>query len=150
MKILTTTLKVTVAMSFLALTLGSPQSPPTVKPPIEASLIRLIAAPRDLNGTLVLTSGYLNMEFEGDALYVSENDFRNNLYENAVTVDSSAEMRKQLQKVSGMYVVVVGFYRAKPDVPTAGASAGHLTDIQRVVAISDPASPSRKQRSGGN
>jgi len=144
MNIITTLLNVTAAIGFLALTLAGPPGPPLGKLPMDVSIIRLIAAPRDFDSASVLTMGYLRMEFEGDALYLSENDFRNSLDANAIGIVASVEMRKELQKVNGMYVAIVGVYHAGPNARIVQGFRGSLTDIQRVVAISDPASPSRK------
>lgn len=79
----------------------------------EVSLIALLANPRQYDGALVSVTGFLHLEYEGDALYVTKTDFDASLTKNAVWVDGPKfeEMRAR-KRLSDRYVMVTGRFDA--------------------------------------
>ena len=57
------------------------------------SLIQLIANPEKYDGKQVQVVGFLRLEFEGNALYLHEDDYTNNLYGNAVGIGVTKEWK---------------------------------------------------------
>jgi hypothetical protein len=96
------------------------------------SMIQLIATPERFNNKQVNVVGFLNLEFEGDALWTSKADFEAVIPGNAILFEVpkklSAEQRKQL---SGHFVIVVGKFKALGSGQKA-IFAGVLTDVVRV------------------
>jgi hypothetical protein len=112
--------------------------------PRPVSLIRLIGNGAAYDGVLVSVIGYLRLEYEGDILYVSENDFKNGIVANGVRVEASEQMRRDKAKFSDKYVMLVGTYEF--DREKFSETSGTLVNIQRVTLWSDPAAPQRGPR----
>src|SRR5438874_3321 len=74
----------------------------------DASIIRIIAAPKEYDHKTVRVIGFLNIEFEGDAIYLHEEDFRHALLNNGLAIRAESEIRKRLEKLSGRYVIIEG------------------------------------------
>src|SRR5438067_12180034 len=96
----------------------------------DVSIIRLIAAPQDYAQKIVRVVGYLSIEFEGDAIYLHEEDFRRSLTTNALSIGAKPEMRKELERLTGRYVIIEGVFD-----PSAGGHmglfSGGIADITR-------------------
>jgi hypothetical protein len=101
--------------------------------PHDVSIIRLIAAPKDYAQKVVRVVGYLSIEFEGDAIYLHEEDFRRSLTTNALSIGATPETRKKLEKLSGQYVIVVGVFDPS-DHGHMGLFSGGIGDITRADA----------------
>jgi hypothetical protein len=86
--------------------------------PADVSIIRLIAAPRDFAGKVVRVVGYLSIEFEGDAIYLHEEDCRRSLTTNGLAIDGEPNIRNKLKELTGKYVIIEGVFD-----PSAG---GHM------------------------
>jgi len=96
-----------------------------------ASLIQVIANPDRYSGKRVVVIGYANIEFEGEALYLHEEDHRQALITNSVRLDvPSAERFKEWQRLGHTYVLVEGRFNAQRR-GRPGAAAGTLEDISR-------------------
>jgi hypothetical protein len=76
------------------------------------SLIRLIATPDLYDGKYVAVDGFLRLEFEGDALYLSAADRKHNLTKNALRVDATTDMGKNQRRLCRGPVSVVGRFDA--------------------------------------
>ena len=102
----------------------------------DVSIIRLIAAPKDYDGKMVRVVGFLNIAFEGDAIFFHEEDFRRALLNNGLGIRAKPEMRKQLEKLTGQYVLIEGVFDASLDGTAPSFSTFHLliTDITRADA----------------
>lgn len=85
-------------------------SPPLIEKHEEfnVSLIQLIATPEKYHGKKVLVIGYLNIEFEGNAIYLHEEDYKHGLDKNAFWVDFSKEIKPE--KYSKSYVIIEGTF----------------------------------------
>ena len=108
------------------------QNPNLTATPV--SMIQLIATPERFDNKQVSVIGFLNLEFEGDALWPSKGDYDANVIRNAIRFDVpstlSADKRKQ---VNGRYVIVVAKFKAN-EHGHMELFAGTLTDIVRVDA----------------
>lgn len=97
----------------------------------DVSIIRLIASPRDYAHKLVRVVGYLDIEFEGDAIYLHEEDCKRALTTNALWIQAKPEMMKELKQLSRQYVIIEGVF-----VPSnkghMGLFSGALDNITRV------------------
>ena len=79
--------------------------------PERVSLVALIANPPAYEGHRVQVSGYLMLEFEGDALYLGKNDFDANLFSNAIWIDTDLWRDKAAaRRVSRRYVTLDGVF----------------------------------------
>ncbi|HJQ19130.1 MAG TPA: hypothetical protein VJ867_02205 [Gemmatimonadaceae bacterium] len=88
----------------------------------QPSLIELIARPEPFDGKPVRVIGFVNFEFEGNAIYVSRSDWENHIASNGLWIDpptgyesDSASSRKTPNQ---QYVIVEGTFR--------GAQRGHM------------------------
>lgn len=77
----------------------------------KVSMITLIAAPEKYHDKGVHVIGYLNLEFEGNAIFLSELDFENSNTKNAVWLSFSkkADM-KEIMKLNGKFVMIQGIF----------------------------------------
>jgi hypothetical protein len=98
----------------------------------QVSLLSLIANPEKFHGSFVITQGYLNLEFEGNALYVNEFDYKNNLFLNSVWVDLSEE-----SKHNKSYVTVGGYFSAK-DKGHLGLFSGSISSDNVIYPTNAP------------
>lgn len=75
------------------------------------SLVQIFANPDAFNGKRVTVVGWGNIEFEGDALYFHEEDFRFLLLTNAVRLSIPESIRQPIRDQQG-YMAVVGTFQA--------------------------------------
>ncbi len=99
----------------------------------DVSIIRLIAAPQDYAKKVVRVVGYLNIGFEGNAIYLHEEDFKRGLTTNGLWIDAKPEMMKELEKLRGQYVVVEGVFDPT-DSGHMGLFSAAIADITRADA----------------
>jgi hypothetical protein len=92
------------------------------------SLIQLIANPEHYDGEQVQVIGFLRLEFEGNALYLHEDDCKNNIYGNAVGIGVTKEWKWSKDEVNMHYVAVVGTFRAGK----SNLHSGVIVNISRV------------------
>ena len=107
--------------------------------PLFISLIELIQSPYQFSGRHVRVVGFASMKFEGVALYVSEQDYRNAITKNAVWLDT--ELTPQARDLHEKYVMVEGVLDP--------SKKGHLNlysstlmQVNRLDLWSDPAKTS--------
>jgi hypothetical protein len=98
---------------------------------VDVSLIQLIATPLDFDGRLVRVIGYCHLEFEGDALYVHQQDFERAISKNGVWLDLPASPTADRDTLSDEYVLVEAIFSAK-DHGHLGSFSGTLTEVQRI------------------
>lgn len=89
---------------------------PVVAPreqPVAVPLVALLANPDRFDGELVTVEGFLNLEYEGDALYLSQSDFDAMLFRNAVWVDGPKFEEPRARRIlSGRHVALTGRFDA--------------------------------------
>ncbi len=103
------------------------------------SMIQLIANPERHDGKLVAVTGFLHLQFESDALYLHEDDYKHVITENSLWVERTPEMAKDEKKLSGNYVVVVGIFKSGRSGRARHPAA--LVQIKRCELWSEPAHP---------
>ncbi len=79
-----------------------------VPQPVNISLVALLAAPQQYHNQRVRTLGFLCVEFEGDALYLHEEDYRYGLTKNSFALRLSESQRRDFKRLSLKYVLIEG------------------------------------------
>lgn len=76
------------------------------------SLIRLISTPEKYDGKQIQVIGYLNLEFEGNAIYLHKEDYSKGIFNNGFWVNFSKEIteKKNLNDYNQKYVIIVGTF----------------------------------------
>lgn len=125
---------VAILLTFLVVESGSPE-PQTHKEnkdaePLRVGMVALLAAPRRYEGKLIRTIGFLCIEFENDALYLHEEDYRYGETKNSLSLRLSEMQRKQFKKLSLKRVIIEA--RVYANGLEATEWAGALGNIQRL------------------
>ena len=98
------------------------------------SLVKLIANPEKYDGKILQIIGYLNLEFEGNAVYLHKEDYENGLTKNGFWVDFSGPIKENKKlDCSKKYVIIVGRF----DMQRTGHMSlfgGTIKDISRLDA----------------
>ena len=81
--------------------------------PLDVSLVRLIANPKDYDGKVVRVIGFMRLEFEGDGIYLHQDDYKHSIYKNGLWIDTSEDMHKRKAELDQKYVLVEGTFNAK-------------------------------------
>jgi len=97
------------------------------------SLVKLIANPEKYDGKRIQVIGYLHLEFEGNAIYLHEEDFKHAISENSFWVDFSDKLTKKQdpKKFNDKYVIIIGTFKAN-DKGHMGMFGGTLDNIVRL------------------
>jgi hypothetical protein len=76
------------------------------------SLIKLIANLEKYHGKTMQIRGFINLEYEGNAIYLHREDFEHGLSDNAIWVDTSGEFlkTKKLSEYHRKYVIMQGTF----------------------------------------
>ncbi len=74
--------------------------------------IRLITNPEKYQGKTIQIKGYLNIEFEGEAIYFHQEDYVRSMTENSLWVEFSKDItdKKNVSDYSKKYVIIVGTF----------------------------------------
>ncbi len=96
---------------------------------LNPSLVQLIATPERYDGKIVQVTGYCNLEFEGNAVYLHADDYRYGHTKNGVWLDVSQDIMRN-SKLRKAHCLVRGVFRAK-DYGHMGLFAGALSEIDR-------------------
>ena len=78
--------------------------------PIDVTLVRLVATPEKFDGKLIRVIGFLRLEFEGNVLYIHQEDYEKAILGNGVWVDVNPLISKQKAKLDLNYVLVEGVF----------------------------------------
>jgi hypothetical protein len=76
-------------------------------------LQQLLADPQRFEGQRVRTTGFLRLEFEANALYLTRDDFNREMRQHAVWLDLSNAQLRKLGKLNNGHVVVDGVFSAQ-------------------------------------
>jgi hypothetical protein len=112
-----------------------------------ASLIQLIANPEKFDGKTVIVEGVTNVEFEGNAIYLSKEHWKHSIPSFGVWLDLDPKLAKDRKWANGLYCVIKGTFRAG-DKGHMGLYGGSLTEVSMFVvreAIS-PEEVSKRQK----
>jgi hypothetical protein len=95
---------------------------------VSVSLVTLIANPQQYEGKVVRVIGFVQLEFEGNAIYLHEEDFRRAITENGLWLDVPTGFRGWS---AGSYAIVEGTF--------TGRQHGHMGlfsgEIQHVTRL---------------
>jgi hypothetical protein len=97
------------------------------------SIVALIGSPDRYNGTRVHVTGYLDLAYEANALYLHEQDFRYGMTKNAIRLTLRRDQQEQFKALSRKYVVVEATFAA--DESPNGMFSGHLADVTRMQQL---------------
>ena len=75
-------------------------------------LIKLIATPEKYDGKNVEAIGFLKLEYEGDKLYLHEEDYKHGITENAIWLGVTKKQRQDLENSNMHYALVAGTFKA--------------------------------------
>jgi hypothetical protein len=95
----------------------------------DASIMQLIARPELYDGKQVRVMGYIHWAFEGNGLYLHEDDWKHHLYRNGVWVELKDGLPDR-PKCQDQYVLIEGTFRAS-DHGHLGMWSGAIMDITR-------------------
>ena len=97
-----------------------------------ASLISLISNAQQFDGKFIKTMGFLVVEFEGTAIYLTEIDAFNKINLNAVrlSLPPSRSDSSWRDEFSNQYVIVEG--RFHPPTSSNDMFSGYITDVSRI------------------
>jgi hypothetical protein len=101
----------------------------------DVSLVALIATPERFQGTLIRTSGYLRLEFEGDAIFMTKSDADHRISKNGLWV-SAEEFRARKNEVHNRYVFIEGRFSAQI-LGHMDAYSGAITNVTGIIPIND-------------
>ena len=97
----------------------------------DVSMIQLIANPQQYAGKPIRVIAFLNLEFEGNALYLHREDFDRSIVSNAVWISLEDHQVRTSRKLSGGYVLVEGIFSAK-DRGHFGMFSGSIQQVTRI------------------
>ena len=103
---------------------------------VEASLVQLIANPKQFNGKFVRVIGFLRLEFEGNAIYLHQEDYVHAISKNGIWVNLPLDWPHQ-KAINNKYVIVEGVFDAKHH-GHMGAFSGEISNLKRADLWSDP------------
>lgn len=95
-----------------------------------ASMVQLIVDPEKFHGKRIAVVGFLNIEFEGNALYLHKEDFRSRIGDNAIGVNVMPNWLSSTQCKNQTYVRLVGIFNAKNTGHMGGRPAGSIEEIE--------------------
>ena len=95
------------------------------------SMIKLLANPEKYNGKRVMLDGFLNLEFEGNALYLHKEDYTHGISKNSLWVNLNDNISKEAHKYNKNYVLIVATFDAN-DTGHMGAFGGGLKNLTSV------------------
>ena len=108
-------------------------------------LTRVIANPDQYDGKVVRVTGFVKLEFEGNAIYVHQDDFERHVFKNALWIDVSPAMQKHQADLDERYVLVEGVFNAQMK-GHMGVFAGSIQRISMFDVRRFRGEPSRQSR----
>jgi hypothetical protein len=116
-------------------------------PAEQVSIIQLIADPGKYDGHRVDLQGFLSVEFEGTAVYLSRDDYEHLITKNAIWVAFDKKALPQAQQLHEQYVFVTATFYAK-HLGHMSLFSGELRDVERVNACLDRTKMSHPKQPG--
>lgn len=101
------------------------------------SMIALIANPEKYNGCLVRLKGFLNLEFEGDGLYLHKDDYELGISKNGLWLEVEGAQLDLgwAKRCNRQYVILEGTFQMENKGHMASFS-GSLNNITRIDRLS--------------
>lgn len=101
------------------------------------SIVQLIATPEKYDGKVIQVVGFLRLEFEGNAIYLHEDDYRYAIYKNGLMIVSNANIEAKAGKLNLHYVIVEGTFNAN-NLGNKGLNSGTITNITYAADMGPP------------
>jgi hypothetical protein len=94
-------------------------------------MVALLAAPQRYEGKFVRTIGFACIEFEEEALYLHEEDYRHGLDKDSFALRLTDSQRKQFKGLSLKYVLIEGrVYANGPEHSDWAGAIGNITRFE--------------------
>jgi len=110
--------------------------PAVATEPLDVSLIQLIANPKDLDGKIVRVIGFVKLEFEGNAIYLHQDDYKFGISKNGLYLYITDDIRKRQADFDERYIILEGTFNAK-NTGHMGMFSGSIQKITRFQVWSD-------------
>ena len=78
----------------------------------DVSIIRLIATPEKYQGSYVRIIGFVRLEFEGNAIYLSKDDERYAVYRNGLWLNVPGEVWANAKQYDGKFCLLEGTFNS--------------------------------------
>lgn len=91
----------------------------------DVSMIQLISDPKQYHNRLVGITGFVNLEFEGNAVYFSQDDYKYGISKNALWIEATEDMKQNPQNYSQKYCYMFGTFDGK--------SKGHMSSFNGTI-----------------
>ncbi|MDO3696026.1 hypothetical protein QVZ41_14330 [Wenyingzhuangia sp. chi5] len=97
------------------------------------SIINLIASPEKYHNKKIQVIGYLNIEFEGNGIYLHKEDYDNGIEKNGLWVSFTKKTWEKLKKkkINKTYVIIEGTFNME-DKGHMGLFSGEIEKITRI------------------
>lgn len=99
--------------------------------PLEVSIVRLIANPQAHHGKAVRVVGFARITFEGNAVYLHQDDYRHFITKNALWLAVPKKEQRKYMEYDQKYVLIEGTFDAD-DTGHLGSYSGAIKNIDRV------------------
>lgn len=110
--------------------------PLVVAEPLDVSLVRLIADPKNYHGKVVRVIGFVSLEFEGSAIYLHQEDYKQGIHKNGLWIDVTEDIRKKKAQMDKKYVLLEGTFNEK-ETGHMGLWSGSIQKISRFQVWSE-------------
>ena len=99
--------------------------------PEQVSILQLIATPEKFDGKYISVVGFLRVEFEGNVLYLHQDDYEHHIYKNGVWVAFEPKAKESAENLNMHYVFVIGTFDAADEghLSMASGSVKHISDL---------------------
>jgi len=99
---------------------------------VDVSLIQLIANPQLYEDKRVRITGFVDLQYEGDAIYLHQEDFNHGLTKNGLWINLPSNItQQQIRAINDHYVICTGRFVAK-NHGHMGLFSGGMTDVTRL------------------
>lgn len=109
------------------------------------SIVQLIATPEKYDHKVVQVMGFLRLEFEGDAIYLHEDDYRHAIFKNGLRVVTNPKIDMTARELNLHYVVLAGTFDAD-NQGNMGLNSGTITNIT-YIGICPTRDPEHRHKS---
>jgi hypothetical protein len=117
-------------MLFCARTARPVQTSSSASAPLNVGMVALLADPHKYEGKVVRTIGFMCLEYEGNALYLHEEDYRYGILKNAMALRLSPAQQKKFKNLSLKHVIIEGTVDANG--PERWEYGGAIDNITRL------------------
>lgn len=113
------------------------------EPILNLSLVNLLAKPDEYHGKFIRLKGFIILEFEGNAIYLTKDDAQYGVTKNGLWVefdpnlwiDPSTDKRIDLEKqFNGKFVLIEGIFN-KDEFGHMGMNSGSIKSITRIMEL---------------